>query len=238
MPPPIQQSRPSTKLAGVPVEAAVERRAEAQYTYVTTRETTNARDSCVSQSEAPAGRDDPDDVNLIGRLQARDQSAFRAIVERYATRIYRVAYGIVRDPDAAERIAQEAFVKVYFSVPSFPLGSSLYMWMHRIAVNECYKYVLTQGCRLDFPAEATTEGRPASDRAVARSKLLNTLLAHLPEDDRWLLVSREVEGVSLFELSQMTGLNENEIKSRLLLVRQRLIAAADELRAIAGPATI
>jgi RNA polymerase sigma-70 factor (ECF subfamily) len=206
--------------------------------YVTTREATNARGSCVSQCEAPAGRDDPDEVHLIGRLQARDQSAFRDIVERYATRIYRVAYGIVRDPDAADRISQEAFVKVYFSIPSFPLGSSLYMWMHRIAVNECYKYVLTQGCRLDFPAEATTEGRPASDRAVARSKLLNTLLAHIPEDDRWLLVSREVEGVSLFELSQTTGLNENEIKSRLLLVRQRLIAAADELRAIAGPATI
>jgi RNA polymerase sigma-70 factor (ECF subfamily) len=222
----------------MPVEAAVERRAEAQHMHVTTRETTNARGSCVSLCEGPAGRHDPDEVSLIGRLQARDQSAFRDIVERYATRIYRVAYGIVRDPDAADRISQEAFVKVYFSIPSFPVGSSLYMWMYRIAVNECYRYVLKQGCGLDFPAEAITERRPACDRAVMQSKLLNTLLAHIPEDDRWLLVSREVEGVSLFELSQMTGLNENEIKSRLLLIRQCLIAAADELRAIVGPATI
>jgi RNA polymerase sigma-70 factor (ECF subfamily) len=231
----------------MPVEAAVERREEGQNMYVTKRETANTRGSCVSPCEAPARQHDPDEVGLIDRLHASDHSAFHEIVDRYATRIYRVAYGIVRDPEAADEIAQEVFAKVYFSIPGFGVGSSLYLWIYRFAVNECCRYLLrhrlvysrdSSSEKPAIPAGAVAQRRPASDRTVMRSNLLNTLLAHIPEDDRWLLVLREVEGASLSELSQMTGLNEDEIKTKLLLVRQRLIAAADELKAKAGPATI
>ncbi len=55
---------------------------------------------------------------------------------------------------------------------------------------------------------------------------INKLLSRIPEGDRWLLISKEVEGFSLSELSQMTGLQQNAIEARLFRARQNLIAAA------------
>ena len=55
---------------------------------------------------------------------------------------------------------------------------------------------------------------------------INKLLADVPESSRWLLIAKEVEGFSVAELSQMTGLTENTIKGRLFQVRQTLAAAA------------
>ena len=59
---------------------------------------------------------------------------------------------------------------------------------------------------------------------------INKLLARIPKNDRWLLISKEVEGFSLAELSEMTGLNESTIKVRLFRTRQALVAAAARLR--------
>jgi RNA polymerase sigma-70 factor (ECF subfamily) len=78
--------------------------------------------------------------------------------------------------------------------------------------------------------EAIADGHPTPDRAAMRRVFINKLLARIPEDDRWLLISKEVEGFSLAELSEMTGLNESTIKVRLFRVRQRLVAAAARLR--------
>jgi DNA-directed RNA polymerase specialized sigma24 family protein len=55
---------------------------------------------------------------------------------------------------------------------------------------------------------------------------INRLLADVPEDDRWLLIAKEVDGFSIAKLSQMTGLKGNTIKGRLFRVRQALAAAA------------
>jgi RNA polymerase sigma-70 factor (ECF subfamily) len=52
----------------------------------------------------------------------------------------------------------------------------------------------------------------------------------MPEDDRLLLIRKEVEGLSLAELSEMTGLKEATIKIRLFRARRKLIKAAAVLR--------
>ena len=66
-------------------------------------------------------------------------------------------------------------------------------------------------------------------RAVMQRDFVNKLLARVPEDDRLLLLLKEVEGFSLAELSEMTGLKLNTLKVRLFRTRQRLIKAAAQL---------
>jgi RNA polymerase sigma-70 factor (ECF subfamily) len=82
----------------------------------------------------------------------------------------------------------------------------------------------------DLRMEAIADGRPTPDRTALQRDFINKLLSRIPEDDRWLLISKEVEGFSLAELSQMTGLSENTIKVRLFRVRQSLVATAARLR--------
>jgi DNA-directed RNA polymerase specialized sigma24 family protein len=68
--------------------------------------------------------------------------------------------------------------------------------------------------------------RPSPDRTALQRDFINKLLADVPETSRWLLIAKEVEGFSIAELSQMTGLTEHTIKVRLFRARQTLAAAA------------
>jgi len=204
--------------------------------YATTSETANTNAFCVWPCEAPSQQRDPNELALVTRLQARDEAAFREIIERYASRIYRVSCGILGNRDDANDVAQEVFAKVYFSIHGFGGRSSLYAWIYRITVNECYDFLRKKrptttysGDSLDdaqAPHMDIADWRPTPERTAMQRDFINKLLADVPEDDRWLLIAKEVEGFSIAELAQMTGLKENTIKGRLFRVRQALAAAA------------
>ena len=209
--------------------------------FETTFETANNNAFCVWPSEAPVKRHVAKEGELVARLQAGDERAFREIIERYASKICRLAYGILRNRDDADEIAQEVFTKVYLSIKNFSARSSLYSWIYRIAVNECYGFLRKKRFKPVYPndspddtlslrMEAIMDGRPTPDRTAMQRNFINKLLARIPEDDRWLLISKEVEGFSLADLSEMTGLNESTIKVRLFRIRQCLVAAAARLR--------
>ena len=96
---------------------------------------------CVSPCEVPVKQPDTAEAELVRLLQAGKETTFRTFIDRYGPRIYRLAYGILRNPDDAEDIAQEVFATVYFSINRFEARNSLYSWVSRIAINECYTYL-------------------------------------------------------------------------------------------------
>jgi RNA polymerase sigma-70 factor (ECF subfamily) len=206
----------------------------------TTFEATNAPSLCVTPCEALAKWRATPEVELILRLKAGDELAFRELVEHYECKIHSVTYGILRNREDADEIAQEVFAKVYFSIKGFDARSSLYSWIYRIAVNECYGYLRKKRLKLVYESDSAddtlsmrmrmiADGCPTPDRAAMQRNLINRLLARIPEDDRLLLIWKEVEGFSIAELSQMTGLNEATIKVRMFRARQKLVHAAAAL---------
>jgi RNA polymerase sigma-70 factor, ECF subfamily len=110
-------------------------------------------------------------------------------------------------------------------------------------VNECYDYLRKKRVRKlvyesDFSEEdalqmensgAAVESAPAVDDNLARRDLVLKLLSKISEEDRHLILMKEVEGHSVEELSQMTGMNENTIKVKLFRARQKLLKAAQRL---------
>ena len=204
--------------------------------YATTSETANTNAFCVWPNEVPSKQRERSDVDLVARLQVRDKTAFHEIVERYASKIYRVSYAILGNPDDANDVAQEVFAKVYFSIHGFAGRSSFYAWIYRITVNECYGFLRKKRFKTTYSSDSLDDAqtprmeiadpRPTPDRTAMQRDFINKLLADVPEDDRWLLIAKEVEGFSIAELFQMTGLKENTIKGRLFRVCQALAAAA------------
>jgi RNA polymerase sigma-70 factor (ECF subfamily) len=75
------------------------------------------------------------DTDLVTASIAGDRNAFRAIVERYQGRLFRVALGLIKNRSDAEDIVQESFVKAFLSLGSFKQQGSLYSWLHRITFN-------------------------------------------------------------------------------------------------------
>ena len=177
---------------------------------------------------------------LIRRVQAGDEMAFREIVERYQSKIFSIIYGILRNHNDAEDIAQQVFTKVYFSVGNFDFRSSLLTWVYKITVNECYDYLRKKRVRKlvyesDFSQEDTqrmeasepaVEKGPAVDDRLANRELALKLLSKVSAEDRSLILLKEVERHSMEKLAGMTGLNENTIKVKLFRTRQKLLKAA------------
>ncbi len=184
-----------------------------------------------------------EEASLVRRVQARDEMAFREIVERYQAKVFSIIYGILRNHNDAEDIAQQVFAKIYFSIKNFDFRSSLLTWIYKITVNECYDYLRKKRVRKlvyesDFSeedalrmenSETATDQGPAVDTRLAQRDLVIKLLDKLSEDDRTLLLLKEVEGHSVEELSQMTGMNENTIKVKLFRARQKLVKVAQRL---------
>jgi RNA polymerase sigma-70 factor (ECF subfamily) len=184
-----------------------------------------------------------EEAALVRRVQARDELAFREIVERYQAKIFSIIYGILRNHNDAEDIAQQVFSKIYFSIRNFDFRSSLLTWIYKITVNECYDYLRKKRVRKlvyesDFSEEDAhrmeTSG-PAIDpstpidRKLSQQDLVSKLLDKVSAEDRNLILLKEVEGHSVEELAAMTGLNENTIKVKLFRTRQKLLKAAQRL---------
>jgi RNA polymerase sigma-70 factor (ECF subfamily) len=180
---------------------------------------------------------------LVQRAQAGEEAAFREIVERYQSKVFSIIHGIVRQRNDVEDIAQQVFAKVYLSLKSFDFRSSLITWIYKITVNECFDYLRKRKVRkLVYESDLSEDevrrvenSEPAVDRQIpadsslAQRDYVLKLLTRVSEEERMLLMLKEVEGFSVEELAEKTGMNENTIKVKLFRARQKLVKAAQRL---------
>jgi len=187
-----------------------------------------------------------EEADLVRRVQARDEIAFSEVVDRYQSKVFSIIYGILRNRNDAEDIAQQVFAKVYFSIVSFDFRSSLLTWIYKITVNECYDYLRKKKVRKlvyesDFGEDdaarmerSEPDPQQPFDQQLSQRDLVLKLLEKVSEEDRNLMLLKEVEGHSVEELAAMTGLNENTIKVKLFRARQKLLKAAQRMLKTTG----
>ncbi len=204
-----------------------------------------AADALVRAKNDLALRAHNPEAALVHRVQQGDEAAFRELVEKYQNKVHSIIFGILRNRNDAEDIAQQVFTKVYFSIRQFDSRSSLLTWIYKIAVNECYDYLRKRRVRKlvyesDFSEEdaqrlsrsnAAVDAGPNVESTLASRDYILKLLARVSEEDRSLLLLKEVEGHSVEELADMTGMNQNTIKVKLFRARQKLLRAARRLAA-------
>ncbi len=197
----------------------------------------------MSRGQRTVDQRQTDELRLVERVKARDEVAFKELVDRYQNKVFSIIYGILRTQGDTEDIAQQVFAKIYFSINHFDSRSSLLTWIYKITVNECYDYLRKKKVRKlvyesDFSeedskrmdnSEASADRGPAVDTQLAQRDLVLKLLSKVSAEDRNLMMLKEVEGHSVEELAQMTGMNENTIKVKLFRARQKLVKAAQRL---------
>ena len=128
---------------------------------------------CVKPFQESVKQPNTAEAELVQRLKAADETTFRAIVERFGPKIYRVAYAILRNREDADDIEQEVFAKVYFSIKTFR-GTQLAVYLDlsyrsqrvlRIPAKETGQ-TGTRGrsCRRRTFDAYADDARPAADR--------------------------------------------------------------------------
>ena len=200
----------------------------------------------IETCDRPVTQSTPAEGDLV-RPRSAHETVYRAFVERYQSTVYRVAYGILADRQDADEVAQSVFVKAYFSLASFDGRSSVFVSVYRIVVNECYEFLSKRSQELLPERESadnlvhtsvptTRDAYPAPDRGVSQRDRLNKVLEGIGEEDRYLLLLRELEGYSVAQLAEETGMSEHTIRVALFRVRQRLTQAMAQLSLDAGRA--
>jgi len=186
---------------------------------------------------------DERDLSLIERLRAGDTNALEALMAQYATRVYRLAYGITRSASDAEEVVQDVFLTICRKGESFEGRSALGSWIYRVtasaalnrrrgkwrevetALEEQLPRFKEDGHREGDRAYVLADWRqnPEADLLSGETRaILTRAIDSLPAHYRAVLILRDVEELSNEEIAQMIGVSVASVKSRLHRARMAL----------------
>jgi len=180
---------------------------------------------------------------LIERARQGDAGAFNQMVAAYRKRILGTISRLIGRPEDVEDVAQEVFVRLYYSLDQLRTPEVFEPWLYRLSVNSCYDYLRRLRRRGEYRmadlseqqvlmADSSASGKRSDEDAekVRLREFVDALFRHVSEEDRLLLTLKEVEGLSLKELEKVYRVNENALKVRLFRARQRVLKAFQAAR--------
>jgi RNA polymerase sigma-70 factor (ECF subfamily) len=193
------------------------------------------------------------DLSLVQRLQCGDTAALEELIERYGSRVYRLAYQITRNEADAQEVVQDVFLAVFRKIRTFEGRAALGSWLYRVATNTALLKIrsrqadrevsldsqlpsfLPDGHRAGDPAALNADWSQTPEAELLSREtrdILSRAIDGLPDQYRAVLVLRDVEGLSNEEVAQAIGESVAAVKSRLHRARMVL---REELTRHLGP---
>ncbi len=170
-----------------------------------------------------------DEQRLVERAQKGNTAAFEAIVNQHAQQVYNLALRLVQNPQEAEDIAQESFVRAWRALPTFRADAQFGTWLYRIVTNLCYNRL--PRLKQELRAVAADEQDALRDTAVSvENTLLNEemrmelhqAIKNLSDSHRLLITLRHLQGMSYDEIAQVTEMPLGSVKTGIFRARRQL----------------
>lgn len=173
----------------------------------------------------------------LAALRAGDRAEFARMVDEYYGIIYRLGLRMLNNPQDAEDILQETFLKAFRHLKSFDGRSKLSTWLYRIATNEALMFLRRKQPHLvsiEEPSGTEAEESeplqivdwcciPEDELLSAEARLhLDDAVSQLPHSLKVVFILREIEGLSTRETADILELSETAVKTRLSRARLHL----------------
>ncbi len=184
--------------------------------------TPRSRDSPGERQGAPNG---PRDEALIRRSLDGDLCAFEALYRRYAARTHAICLRMTGEPQAAEDLTQEVWIRVWEKLPGFRGESRFSSWLHRLTANLTLDQLRKDGVRnrrLRIVEDPDTYERVGRNSWTGTRMDLEAAIATLPPGARTVFVLYEIEGYLHREIAELTGTAEGTVKAQLHRARRLL----------------
>lgn len=177
------------------------------------------------------------DDDLVARAKDGDERAFEALAAAHHARLFRVAYGVLRDRHLAEDATQQALLDIWRHIPRLRHASKFDAWSYRLLVIACYdearrrpNWIPSADLNLgDMPVS-----RDASGAVIARDELARAL-QRLSLEHRAVLVLRYLQDLSPQEIGQALGIPRRTVYSRLQRAMASVRSALDADARTPGP---
>ena len=181
--------------------------------------------------------EDNNNVELLARLQAGDQDAFRELVLSHQRHVINICYRFVDTAEEAEDLAQETFIEIHRSLRKFRGASDLTTWIHRIAVSKSLDYRRRQTRKkrggtllrvIGWDDEAIGVPAPQEDRPdhqleqQERRRVLRQALDKLPEGQRVAFLLSKYDGLKHSEIAAILQTSVSAVESLIHRARKNL----------------
>lgn len=183
-----------------------------------------------------------DEASLIRAAQKGDQDAFEQLVRSYDQGVLRLATRLLRSPEEAYDIYQEAFFRVYRNLEKFRFDCSFQTWLYRIVTNLCLDALRKRKVRKEEPATVETSDGPRNrvemvedsmagnnpQRNLLSSELkrrIDSTLQDLTPRERMVFEMRHYDGMRLRAIGDVLGTTEEAAKNCLFRATQKMRAA-------------
>ena len=188
-------------------------------------------------SNSPQATVSRDESLLVSEAKAGNYAAFEELVNRYEKKIYRLGMNITGNPEDAEDVLQDAFLKAFEHLPDFREDSRFYTWIVRIAVNEALMKLRKRRTSREVPMEDSqdengevlvrefADWKPNPEQQYAQTELdqiLQGAMRTLTPGFRTVFYLRDVEGLSTEETAELLNLSIGAVNARLFRARLRL----------------
>ena len=177
-----------------------------------------------------------EDKRLIQAALSNDQKAFEKLLNKYKNLVYTIMIKMVRNPQEAEDLTQEAFMKAFNSLASFNDEFAFSTWLMKIATNNCIDFLRKRKLRtysihepIQYKDEKIEIDIPDSDPTPEKNllqdetkKLLENAIEELPERYRYVIVLRHKEEKSYEEIAEILNLPLGTVKAQIFRAREIL----------------
>lgn len=197
--------------------------------------------------------DQLDDSTLLNAFVRGDANAFETLLVRHRRPLFNFLLRSVRDPDRAEDLLQEVFLRIIQNAAEFQGQAKFTTWMYTIARNLSVDHARKMSHRRHASLDATPGGRdsgamheriatsdPPPDRLAVSPAIRDRIaqaVEELPEEQREVFLMRQLQGLAFAEIAVVVGVSENTIKSRMRYALERLqesLAAYESYKDAAG----
>jgi RNA polymerase sigma-70 factor (ECF subfamily) len=187
-----------------------------------------------------------DEAALIRAAQGGDHDAFEQLVRAYDQSVLRLAMNLLKSPEDARDVYQEAFLRVYRNLHTFRFDCSFHTWLYRIVTNLCLDHLRKRKVRKEEPTVITTAEGPldrlnavAEDRAESDPqrklfsgqvrKRVKELLGELSPRERMVFELRHYQGLRLRRIGEILGTTEEAAKNCLFRATQKMRSGLGDL---------
>jgi RNA polymerase sigma-70 factor (ECF subfamily) len=187
-----------------------------------------------------------DESSVIRAVQAGDQDAFEQLVRAYDQSVLRLALNLLRSPEDARDVYQEAFLRVYRNIHSFRFDCSFHTWLYRIVTNICLDNLRKRKVRREESAVVETADGPVDrmdsfeheaahsdpERRLWNRQLssrIDAALSDLSARERMVFELRHYQGLRLRTIGDMLGTSEEAAKNCLFRATQKMRVVLGDL---------
>ncbi len=177
-----------------------------------------------------------EDHQLVQRARSGDQKAFEELLHKYRNLVYHVMYRMVQNPQEAEDLTQEAFMKAFHAIHTFNEEFAFSTWLMKIATNNCIDFLRKKKLKtfsIDKPVKYKDEEiqidvpdtEPSPERRLLedeRKQLLQSAIDSLPTLYRTVILLRHQDEKSYEEIAEILNIPIGTVKARLFRAREML----------------